>query len=74
MYTYMATATTEDTPQERRPNQPRVSTGSNRDEHGFTEEWVRTHAQRGAQRQVEVRDMPSGTPRTQLIIEEEESE
>lgn len=72
MYTYMATGNTEDTAEEQRPSRPRVSTSSNRDEHGFTEEWVRTHAQRAAQRQVEVRDVPSGMPRVQLLHEEEE--
>lgn len=65
----MATGTTDD--EERRANTTRVSTSSG-DEHGFTEEWVRTHASRAAQRQLEVHDNPHGQPRTRLHQEEEE--
>lgn len=65
----MATGSTDD--EDRRVNTSRVSTGS-ADEHGFTEEWVRTHASRVAQRQLEVHDNPQGAPRTRLHQEEEE--
>lgn len=70
----MATGSTDD--EDRRANTTttttRVSTGS-ADEHGFTEEWVRTHASRAAQRQLEVHDNPQGgAPRTRLHQEEEE--
>lgn len=67
----MATGSTEDGLEDRRRNTTRVSAGSG-DEHGFTEEWVRTHAARVAQRQLEVHDNPHGTPRTRLHQEEEE--
>lgn len=65
----MATGSTDD--EDRRANRTRVSTGS-ADEHGFTEEWVRTHASRAAQRQLEVHDNPHGTPRTRLHPQDEE--
>lgn len=62
----MATGSTDD--EDRRANRP----ANSGDEHGFTEEWVRTHASRVAQRQLEVHDNPHGTPRTRLHQEEEE--
>lgn len=70
----MATGSTDE--EDRRANTTattttRVSTGS-ADEHGFTEEWVRTHASRAAQRQLEVHDNPHGTPRTRLHQQDEE--
>lgn len=68
----MATTNTDDNAEDQQTNSTRASTGSSRDEHGFTEEWVRTHASRATQRQLEVHDVPSGTPRTQLHQEEEE--
>lgn len=67
----MATGNTDDSLEDRRTNVNRTSTGS-ADEHGFTEEWVRTHASRVAQRQLEVHDNPHGTPRTRLHQEDEE--
>lgn len=67
----MATGNAEESLEERRANTARTSTGSG-DEHGFTEEWVRTHGARVAQRQLEVHDNPHGTPRTRLHQEEEE--
>lgn len=60
----MATGSTE--------NEDRPANRSSADEHGFTEDWVRTHASRVAQRQLEVHDNPHGTPRTRLHQEEEE--
>lgn len=67
----MATGSADESLEDRRPNTTRVPSGSG-DEHGFTEEWVRTHASRVAQRQLEVHDNPHGTPRTRLHQEEEE--
>lgn len=70
----MAMANSDDPRQEpRQPTHRRHSAGSSRDEqHGFTEDWVRNHASRVAQRQIEVHDVPSGTPRTQIHQEVEE--
>lgn len=72
----MAMANSGDPREEPRPpGNQRHSTGSSRDEqHGFTEDWVRNHASRAAQRQIEVHDVPSGTPRTQIHQEVEERE
>ncbi|GJQ76236.1 putative subunit of the gamma-secretase complex [Trypoxylus dichotomus] len=68
MYMYTAMATGEE-----EQAQLRSRNDSEHDNHGFTEEWVRTHANRAAQRQLEVYDV-SGTPRTQVheIAEKEE--
>ncbi|KAI4467658.1 presenilin [Holotrichia oblita] len=68
MYMYTAMATNEE-----EQAQLRSRNESEHDNHGFTEEWVRTHANRVAQRQLEVYDV-SGTPRTQVheVTEKEE--
>lgn len=52
----------------------RTSVDSTGEEHGFTQDWVDNHSRRVAQRQLEVHDVPSGTPRTQIHQEEEERE
>lgn len=45
---------------------------STSDDHGFTQDWVDNHANRVAQRQLEVHNVPHGQPRTQIHQEEEE--
>lgn len=67
MYTYTM-AKTQDNQQQ--SNENRRSNSS--DDHGFTEEWVNTHASRAALRQLEVHDIPRGVPRTQVHQQEEE--
>lgn len=57
MYTYTAMTT-------RTENEG--PSNSNSDNHGFTQEWVNNHANRVAQRQLEVHEAPSGQIRTQL--------
>ncbi|KAF7279059.1 hypothetical protein GWI33_007693 [Rhynchophorus ferrugineus] len=57
MYTYTAMAT---------KNESEGPSHSNSDNHGFTQEWVNNHANRVAQRQLEVHEAPSGQIRTQL--------
>ncbi|CAH0551289.1 unnamed protein product [Brassicogethes aeneus] len=49
-----------------------ITTSRSSSDHGFTQDWIENHAQRVAQRQLEVHDVPSGQPRTQLHQEEEE--
>lgn len=65
MYAYTVLATDEN---ERRP---RRSSSSQDESHGFTEEWVQTHAERVAQRQLEVRDV-SGNPRIEIHEQDKE--
>lgn len=57
MYTYTAMATGGDNER---------SSRSNSTDHGFTQEWVDNHANRAAQRQLEVHEAPSGQVRTQI--------
>lgn len=71
VYTYLATTAT-DNAERQYANNVRNSSGSAREEHGFTDDWVRNHATRAAQRQIEVHDVPSGQPRTQIHPGEEE--
>lgn len=59
MYPYMAMATNGENERPTRSN-------STDDSHGFTQEWVNTHANRAAQRQLEVHEAPSGQVRTQI--------
>lgn len=75
MYTYMGMATGNDT------NTASTTTNGGGDEtnrrasgeDGFTEDWVQNHAERGAQRQIEVHDDgTTGRPRTTLYQEVEE--
>ncbi|CAG9762162.1 unnamed protein product [Ceutorhynchus assimilis] len=58
MYAYTAMATGNETEN----NMSR----SNSTDHGFTQEWVNNHANRGTQRQLEVHEAPSGQVRTQI--------
>lgn len=69
-YMYMYTAMAGNDGEEA---QLRNRSDSEHDNHGFTDEWVRTHANRVAQRQLEVYDV-SGIPRTQVhdMAEKEE--
>lgn len=63
MYTYTSMATGEEVPNVNRLNS---------EDHGFTQDWVDNHANRVAQRQLEVTSTPSGQPHTQVIQDEEE--
>lgn len=65
MYTYTSMATGEEVPNVRTSRTPS-------EDHGFTQDWVNNHANRAAQRQLEVHDNPSGQPRTQIHTQEEE--
>jgi presenilin 1 len=69
MYTYAGMATHDEPPA---AVASRSSVDSNSEEHGFTRDWVENHSSRVAQRQLEVHDVPRGTPRTQIHQEEEE--
>jgi hypothetical protein len=71
MYTYAGMATHDEPPA---AVASRSSVDSNSEEHGFTRDWVENHSNRVAQRQLEVHDVPRGTPRTQIHQEEEESQ
>ncbi|KAJ8980679.1 hypothetical protein NQ317_013291 [Molorchus minor] len=65
MYAYTSMATGDEV--------PNVTTSrSTSEDHGFTQDWVENHANRVDQRQLEVHNMPSGQPRTQIHQEEEE--
>lgn len=77
MYTYTAMATRDETPSNSQQQQQNESDSNRRysaEDHGFTEEWVNTHANRVAQRQLEVHDVPSGTPRTQVHNQQQPEE
>ncbi|CAH1100535.1 unnamed protein product [Psylliodes chrysocephalus] len=63
MYAYTSMATGEDVPNVSRTNSV---------DHGFTQDWVNNHANRVAQRQIEVHNDPNSQPRTQVHQEEEE--
>ncbi|XP_023021513.1 presenilin [Leptinotarsa decemlineata] len=65
MYAYTSMATGDDVPNVR-------TSRSTSEDHGFTQDWVDNHASRATQRQLEVHDVPSGQPRTQIHQEEEE--
>ncbi|KAJ8960229.1 hypothetical protein NQ318_003954 [Aromia moschata] len=65
MYAYTSMATGEEVPNVR-------TSRSTSEDHGFTQDWVENHANRAAQRQIEVHNTPSGQPRTQVVHEEEE--
>lgn len=66
MYAYTSMATGEEV--------PNVRSSRSSGDHGFTQEWVETHAERFAQRQIEVHDVPAGRPRTQVVAVSEEEE
>lgn len=73
MYTYTAMATGDDTrPPAATSNNSRVSAPD--DNSGFTQDWVDNHASRVAARQLEVRNVSSGAPRTQVLPQEQEEE
>ncbi|KAG5882736.1 hypothetical protein JTB14_004032 [Gonioctena quinquepunctata] len=65
MYAYTSMATGDEVPNVR-------TSRSTSEDHGFTQDWVDNHSRRVAQRQLEVHDMPSGQPRTQIHQEDEE--
>lgn len=65
MYAYTSMATGEEVPNVR-------TSRSASEDHGFTQDWVDNHVGRVNQRQLEVHDVPSGQPRTQIHQEEEE--
>lgn len=67
MYAYTSMATGEEVPNVRTSRTPS-------EDHGFTRDWVDNHSNRVAQRQLEVHDNPSGQPRTQIRMHEEEEE
>ncbi|XP_022907285.1 presenilin-1 [Onthophagus taurus] len=62
-YMYIAMATDEQPSNANR--QASNNQNTSEEEHGFTDDWVRTHADRVTQRQLEVYDV-SGQPRTQV--------
>lgn len=66
MYAYTSMATGDEV--------PNVRTSRSSADHGFTQEWVENHADRFAQRQIEVHDVPSGRPRVQVVAASEEEE
>lgn len=66
MYAYTSMATGEEVPNVRRTSR------TPSEDHGFTQDWVNNHANRVAQRQLEVHDNPNGQPRTQIHMQEEE--
>lgn len=67
MYPYMAMATGGENERTSRSN-------STDETHGFTQEWVNTHANRAAQRQLEVHEAPSGQVRTQIHEQSQQHE
>ncbi|XP_019881318.2 presenilin homolog [Aethina tumida] len=64
MYAYTAMATGDDS--------STITTSRSSSDHGFTQDWIENHANRVAQRQLEVHDVPSGQPRTQIHQQDEE--